>query len=83
MASAKPVGKVTHFYDRIGVAVVTLDRVLKIGDRIKIGKADSFFEQEVRSMQFDHKPLQSAKKGQEVGLKVDETVHSGDLLFKA
>lgn len=83
MAAKKPLGKVTHFYDRIGVAVVALNAKLKVGDKIKIGKDENFFEQEVRSMQYDHKPLQEAKKGQEIGMKVEEEVKSGYLVFKA
>jgi len=39
----KPRGKVTHYYDRIGVAVVLVDKILRRGDKVKIGKG-SFFE---------------------------------------
>ena len=78
----KPIGKVTHFFDQINVAVVELSSKLKVGDKIKIGKGENFFEQEVKSMQLDHKPLKEAKKGQEIGMKVKEAVRSNDLVFK-
>lgn len=77
----KPVGKVTHFFDKVGVAVVDLKAGLKVGDQIKIGKTE-FLEQEVTSMQIDHKNIEKAKKGQEIGMKVSEKVRQGDLVFK-
>lgn len=83
VVKGKPIGKITHFYDQISVAVVALNASLKVGDKIKIGKQDQFFEQEVKSMQMDHKPLQVAKKGQEIGLKVKKEVHQNALVYKA
>lgn len=83
MADAKPIGKVTHFFDKISVAVIALDKALKTGDKIKIGRNGHFIEQEVRSMQVEHKPIKEAKKGQEVGMKVGGEVKAGDLVFKA
>lgn len=79
----KPIGKITHFFDKIKVAVVALDGALKIGDKIKIGKEDNFFEMEVKSMQVEHEKIEKAKKGQEVGMKVKQEVRKGDLVFKA
>lgn len=83
MADAKPIGKVTHFFDKISVAVIALDKALKTGDKIKIGRNGNFVEQEVKSMQVEHKPIKEAKKGQEVGMKVGGEVRAGDLVFKA
>ncbi len=83
MAEAKPIGKITHFYDKIGVAVVALDKKLKVGDKIKIGKNDELVEQEVKSIQIEHEKLTEAKKGQEIGLKVKGKVREGDLVYKA
>lgn len=78
-----PLGKVTHFYDQIGVAAVLLQKGLKVGDRIKVGKNERFVEQDVASLQLEHTAVKAAKKGQEVGLKVVERVRQGDLVFKA
>ncbi len=83
MPAKKPIGKVTHFYDQISVATIALNASLKQGDKIKIGKQDPFLEQDVKSMQLEHKLIQAAKKGQEVGLKVSAKVKEGDLVFKA
>ena len=79
----KPIGKVTHLFDKIKVAVVALDAGLKVGDKVKIGKNDRFVELEVKSMQVEHEKIEKAKKGQEVGLKVKKGVKNGDLVFKA
>ncbi len=81
--SPKPLGKITHFYDNISVAVVALNSTLKKGDSIKIGKNENFFEQQASSMQLNHKSIPVAKKGQVIGLKVSEPVRQGTLVFKA
>ena len=77
----KPIGKVTHYYDKLGVAIVNLAGTLKVGDQIKIEYKDGVFEQEVSSMQKDYKSVESAKKGEVVGIKVDEKTHEGAMVF--
>lgn len=79
----KPIGKVTHFFDKIKVAVVKLAAPLKVGDKIKIEGRGQKFEQTVSSMQIEHEQLKTAKKGQEVGMKVAKPVKEGDLVYKA
>ncbi len=79
----KPIGKVTHFFDKISVAVVKLNAGLKVGDKIKIEGHGQSFEQAVGSMQIEHEKLKEAKKGQEVGMKTTKPVKTGDLVFKA
>lgn len=78
----KPVGKITHYYTNISVAVVELTDTLKVGDKIHIKGAHTDFEQEVTSMQIEHKNVSEAKKGDSIGLKVNEHVRNGDLVFK-
>lgn len=77
-----PLGKVTHFYDQIGVAAVMLNKALKVGDKVRIGKNEKFVEQDISSMQLEHEAVKTAKKGQEVGMKVVERVRPGDLVLK-
>ena len=79
----KPIGKIIHFYDKIGVAVVDVLAPIKVGDLIKISGHDKEFTQTVNSMQIEHEQIQTAKKGQGIGLKVDQPVKEGDLVFKA
>lgn len=68
------VGKVTHYYDKIGVAIVELSGSINVGDKIKIVKGDESSEQEIESMQIEHEQVKTAKKGQTIGLKVKEKV---------
>ena len=60
------VGTVTHYYDKIGVAIVKAGKAIKSGDKLRFGEEDKGFIQEASSMQFDHKPIEKTKKGQEV-----------------
>lgn len=81
--SGKLIGKVTHFFSNIDVAVINLSGALKNGDEIRImGGENTDFNQTVDSMQVDHKAVKSAKKGDEVGLKVKEKVREGYRVFK-
>ena len=66
-------GEITHYYDKIQVAVVKLvSGDLKVGDKIKLtDNTGGEFEQEIKSMQIEHAKIEIAKKGDEFGLKVD------------
>ncbi|MAG59792.1 hypothetical protein CMO96_03330 [Candidatus Woesebacteria bacterium] len=82
MADSK-VGKVTHYYDKIKVAVVELDGNLTKGDKIRFVRGgEDLFEQEVGSMQIEHDKVESAKKGQIIGLEVDQEAKDGAEVFK-
>ncbi|MFH1376279.1 MAG: hypothetical protein ABIH25_01455 [Candidatus Woesearchaeota archaeon] len=72
--AAKEIGKISHYFDKISVAVIDLKGTLKAGDKITIGDGEDAFEQKVSSMQVEHKKIASAKKGDSVGLKVDKPV---------
>ena len=76
------VGTVTHFYNKIGVAVINVLSPIKVGDRIKISGHDKEFEQEITSMQVEHQNIQAAKKGDDVGIKMDQPVKDGDEVYK-
>lgn len=80
MADTK-VGNVAHFFDKISVAVIDVLAPIKVGDRIKITGHEEF-EQEVTSMQIEHENVQTAKKGEAVGLKINQPVKKGDEVFK-
>jgi translation initiation factor IF-2 len=79
----KPIGEVTHFYSNLGVAIVKFNKKMDVGTRLKFKGATTDFEEEIKSMQYDHKDIQSATKGQEVGIKVGDKVREGDQVFKA
>ena len=72
------IGKVTHYYDKIGVAIVELNGTLSLGDKVKFVRGgEDLFEQEVDSIQIEHKKVDSAKKGDVIGMKVNEKVGEG------
>ena len=76
------IGKIVHYYNKIGVAVVDLTKPLSAGDKIKISGHDKEFTQEVVSMQIEHKEIKKAKKGDSIGLKVDQSVKENDQVYK-
>ncbi|MBS7641168.1 MAG: translation elongation factor-like protein [Candidatus Bathyarchaeia archaeon] len=78
----KEVGRVTHYYTKIGVAVVSLTDTLSVGDRIIIKGTTTNFEQTVESMQIEHKNVSVAHSGQSIGLKVNQRVREGDKVYK-
>lgn len=79
----KPIGVVTHFYGHLEVAIVKFNKAVKVGTKVKFKGATTDFEEPITSMQYDHKPIASAKKGQEVGIKVVGKARYGDEVFEA
>ena len=77
------VGKVTHFFNKISVAVLELDGELIIGDRICILGRITDFEQPVGSMEIDHQPVFAVHAGQEVAIKVLMPARAGDVVYRA
>ena len=74
MTKAKIIGKVSHYFDKIGVAALTLTGPLVMGDTVKIGE----LTQIVNSMQIERVAVEKAKKGDDVAIKVDQKVKEGD-----
>ncbi|MBI3618607.1 hypothetical protein HY213_01060 [Candidatus Peregrinibacteria bacterium] len=73
----KMLGKVVHYYDKIGVAIVDLKAPLALGETVVLKKGNFVLTQRVSSLQIEHVPILRAKKGDVVGLKVDEEVSEG------
>jgi len=78
----KEVGRISHFFTKISVAVIELTSTLSVGDRIVIKGPTTNFEQAVDSMQIEHENVKVAKAGQSIGLKVDERVRESDIVYK-
>ena len=76
------IGRVIHYYKRIGVAVLELTDDLGLGDRILILGHTTDFTQQVNSMEIDHQKVQSAGRGMEVALLVEEPVRKGDRVYR-
>lgn len=81
----KPIGQITHYYGKPGVAVVKLSKsaALKKGDKIQIKGNNTDFTQTVGSLQVEHQDVESVKGGDDFGMKVDQKVHEGNQLFAA
>jgi len=77
------VGKVSHYYDKLSVAIIDLDGTLSVGDNIKFVRGgEDLFEQKVDSIQIEHEKKDTAVKGDVVGLKTQEAVKEGAEVFK-
>ncbi|MDO8590333.1 MAG: hypothetical protein Q7R69_03645 [bacterium] len=79
----KELGKVTHWYDKIGVGVVKMAGSLKVGDRIKVSHGDEEFDCAVESMQIEHESVESAKKGDEAAIKFPQKAKEGSIVSPA
>jgi putative protease len=78
----KLVGKVTHYFSKIGVAVIEVSGRLKVGDNILVeGSEGGPVEQKVDSMQVEHKNISEASGGLSVGMKMTCKVHPGNLVY--
>lgn len=83
----KLIGKITHYYDKIGVAVIDVKAPIKVGDTIRIkapatSPRDTDFTQEIVSMQIEHDQIEKAKKGDQIGLKIEQAVKGGDEVYQ-
>lgn len=82
MVEKKLIGKISHYFTNIGVGVIELSDEIKIGDRISIEGSSTNFQQDVRSMQIHQKDVEVAKKGESIGIKLQDRVREGDQVFK-
>jgi putative protease len=82
MSDSRPIGKVKHFFTKIGVAIVDVDDALSVGDRIQILGPTTNFDQPVESMQIEHQAVKKVKAGDSIGLKVSDRCREGDTVFK-
>jgi len=78
----KVLGKVTHYYSQVRAAVVKVKAPFSVGDKIRIKGHTTDFTQDAVSIQVDRTPINTAKKGQEIGLLVNSRVRQHDLVYK-
>jgi len=78
----KEIGKITHYFGKISVALIRLSDTLKDGDQISIEGAHTNFEQVVESIQLDKQSIPEATAGQEAAIKVKDRVREGDTVYK-
>lgn len=78
----KLVGRITHYFGNLGVAVIELSDTVKVGDTIRIVGGTADFTQTIDSMEIEHKKVGEAKKGDSVGSKVNQKVREGYKVYK-
>ena len=76
------VGIITHYFPKVRAAVIKLKATLAVGDTIKVKGHTTDFTQNISSLQIDRVPVDSAKKGEEIGLLVDSRVRQHDVVYK-
>jgi hypothetical protein len=82
-SAGKLVGIISHYFSNIAVCVIKVSAPFKEGDEIRImGGESTDFNQKVKSMQVDYKPVKVAKKGNSVGLKISEKVREGYKVYR-
>jgi len=77
------IGVVEHFFNNINVAAIKITGgELKIGDLIHIVGAHTDFTQEIDRMEIDRNPVDVAKAGDAIGIKVKDRVREHDIVYK-
>lgn len=77
------IGRISHYFNKIQVAAMRVDNgELKKGDKVHIKGHSEDFYQEVTSIQKEHQDIDVAVKGDDIGFKVQQKVHPGDVVYK-
>ena len=77
------IGKVTDYFAKIGIAALVIENgELHLGDTVHFIGFTTDFEQKIASMQIEHQPVDSAKTGDGIGIKVKDRVRHGDKVYK-
>jgi len=76
------VGKITHYYGNIDVAVLKLVSPLKVGDEICIiGKTTGIESSKIERMEIKKKKVLKAKKGQDIAINIPKKVRKNDEVY--
>ena len=78
----KQIGRVAHYFSKVGVAAIELEDTLKVGECIHIKGHTSDWTQVVESMQIEGGEIEQAERGQSVGIKVPEHAREHDAVYK-
>lgn len=80
--SEHAVGVVTHYWDHLGVAGVHVLEPIDVGDHIHVHGHTTDFEQDIDSMEIQHRHIVHANVGDDVGIHVAEHAREHDTVFK-
>jgi translation initiation factor IF-2 len=77
------VGTVNKYFDKIGVGMIQVTQgELSVGDTIHIKGNSTDLTAAISSMQVQRQPVQTAKAGDEAGVKLDSKVRQNDKVYK-
>ena len=76
-----PVGVVTHYLDKISVAIIKLDADVKVGDRLVLNGEKGPFRQKLSSMQINRQNVEMAGRGDDIGIKVNKKATVGEIIY--
>ena len=76
------IGKITHYYSPLNVAVLELTDRLKVGETIHVFGHTTDFVQKVTSMEVDHHRVVVVEPGDNVALKGVEPVRVHDVIYR-
>lgn len=76
------VGRVSHFFGHINVAVIEVTGLVLVGDKIAIKGPTTDIEQTIESMEIEHSKIKQATPGQSIGMKVKGHVRENDTVYK-
>jgi len=77
------IGIVEHFFTNISVAAIKItEGELKIGDTIHIVGATTDITHVIDRMEINWNPIQIAKKGDAIGIKMPSKVRDHDIVYK-
>jgi len=77
----KVLGKIVHYYSKLGVGIIELADTIKVNDKIKIKGHVTNIDQIVDSIQINHEDVEEAKKADVIGIKVSDHVREGDKVY--
>ena len=76
------IGKVDQYFAKIDVIAIKLNKPLRTGEHIVFESPKGLFEQELISMQINRQDVNTAKKGDDVGIKVKFEPKLGGSVYK-
>ena len=82
MEELREVGRVSHFFGRINVAIIEVKDTISVGDRILIKGPTTDIEQTIDSMEIEHEKVKQVEAGQSIGMKVNGLVRENDIVYK-
>jgi putative protease len=77
------IGHVTHYFPHVNAAAIKIEAgTLRGGDTLYFKGHTTDFKQAIQSLQMDHRPIQVARPGDEVGIQVKDRVREHDEVYK-